>query len=164
MKAKFRKKGRKAEPAKVAPKSKSILRRKQERQEKKRTKKQKRHQFYKERFNKEGADASPQPVDDRKRKKKVAAPIPAATKEEVHRQTEKQLKQLEREQKEQRKGRLIPPRRNLVVKIILGRFLGIQFLSSMERFSFTSFFFLWAARPKSLSELYALEDQPEWSM
>jgi hypothetical protein len=101
MAAKFKKKGgkNKAEPGKVARKSKTILRRKLERQQKKEGKKRKKNQFYLDRFAaaKGGAETS-QPLVKTQRK-------PTAAREEVHQRTQKQIQQLEKQQKEQRKGR-----------------------------------------------------------
>jgi len=100
MAANFKKKGgkSKAEPGKVARKSKTILRRKLERQQKKEGKKRKKNQFYLDRFAaKAGAEAS-QPLVKTQRK-------PTAAREEIHQRTQKQIQQLEKQQKEQRKGR-----------------------------------------------------------
>jgi hypothetical protein len=104
MAAKFKKKGgkNKAEPGKVSRKSKTILRRKLERQQKKEGKKRKKNQFYLDRFAaaKGGAEAN-QPLV--KTQRKPTAARPAA--EEIHQRTQKQIQQLEKQQKEQRKGR-----------------------------------------------------------
>jgi hypothetical protein len=103
MAAKFKKKGgkNKAEPGKVARKSKTILRRKLERQQKKEGKKRKKNQFYLDRFAAKGGAEASQPLVKTQRKPTVARPAG----EEIHQRTQKQIQQLEKQQKEQRKGR-----------------------------------------------------------
>lgn len=103
MAGKFQKRGgkQKTEPKKVARKSKTILRRKLERQQKKQAKKQARNQFHLDKFAK-GPD---QPLEGKKNKKTPQKPVgkmPGG--EEVHQRTLQQMKDLEKQQKEQRKG------------------------------------------------------------
>jgi hypothetical protein len=107
MVAKFKKKGgkNKAEPGKVARKSKTILRRKIERQQKKEGKKRKKNQFYLDRFAAKGGAEANQPLVKTQRKPTAARPAG----EEVHQRTQKQIQQLEKQQKEQRKGRPYQP-------------------------------------------------------
>ena len=104
MGAKFRKKSgkQKTAPVPVARKSKTILRRKIERQEKKQAKKQKKKQFYVERFTKV---AEQQLHHEEQKTKKGPKGRPAPPAAEVNQRTQKQLQDLAKQQKEQRKGR-----------------------------------------------------------